>query len=258
MKSSQPIKIKESSNTKPIIIPLLIILIITILTQLGSLAYSSSESEQSFQSVVLQSIVFLSLITIPLAGIGLWLGRKIDLGAKLLESFLQKQPDALNKLYKDAGIASVLGLLMGAVLILIRISTEPYLPAELPTFGHRGILGGLLVSAGAAVGEEVWFRLGLMTILLWIVTRIAGHEKIRASVAWPVIIIVSIGFGLGHLPQLMSYGAGSPFAVWGTILGNSMVGTLYGWCYWRRSLTAAVIAHFSVDLVIHVFPAIVA
>ena len=255
MKSTQPIK--ESSHIKSIFIPLFIILILTLLTQLGSLAYSSSVSEQSFQSVVFQSIIFLSLITIPLAGIGLWLGRKIGLGALLLDSFLQKRPNAFNKLYKDAKIASLLGLLMGGVLLLIRTGTAPYLPAELPTFGFRGVLGGLLVSAGAAVGEEVWFRLGLMTILLWIVTRLVGHEKIEASVAWPVIVIVSIGFGLAHLPQLLSYDAGSPFAIWGTVFGNSMVGTLYGWCYWRRSLTAAVIAHFSVDLVIHVFPAMV-
>ncbi len=256
MKYSQPIN--EANNTKLLFRQLLIILGLTIITQLGSLAYSSSVSGQSFLSVVLRSIIFLSLLTIPLSGLGLWLGRKMGLGAQLLESFLQKQPEASIKLYKDARLASLLGLLIGAVLVLIRMGTAPYLPSELPGFGHRGILGGLLVSAGAAVGEEVWFRLGLMSILVWIVMRIVGHTKITASVAWPVIIIVSIGFGLAHLPQLMSYGAGSSFAVWGTIIGNSIVGTLYGWCYWRRSLFAAVIAHFSVDLVLHVFPALVA
>jgi membrane protease YdiL (CAAX protease family) len=33
------------------------------------------------------------------------------------------------------------------------------------------------------------------------------------------------------------------------------VGLLYGWCYWKRSLIAAMVAHFSVDVVIHVLPA---
>jgi membrane protease YdiL (CAAX protease family) len=40
------------------------------------------------------------------------------------------------------------------------------------------------------------------------------------------------------------------------MLGNIMVGTLYGWLYWQRGLFAAIIAHFSVDLMLHVFPAI--
>jgi membrane protease YdiL (CAAX protease family) len=55
----------------------------------------------------------------------------------------------------------------------------------------------------------------------------------------------------------MSYGAASPFAIGGTIVGNSVVGVLYGWSYWRRSLVAAMVAHFAVDVVLHVLPAFV-
>ena len=57
------------------------------------------------------------------------------------------------------------------------------------------------------------------------------------------------------LPQLVASGAGSPFATGGTVLGNIAVGTLYGWCYWKRSLIAAMAAHFAVDFMIHVLPA---
>ena len=41
----------------------------------------------------------------------------------------------------------------------------------------------------------------------------------------------------------------------GTILGNTAVGILYGWCYWKRSLVSAMVAHFAVDIMIHVLPA---
>ena len=149
----------------------------------------------------------------------------------------------------------LLGLSMGAALVLLRVLTEPYLPPEIPSFGHRGVLGGILVSAAGAVSEEVWFRLGFMTMLLWAFARLSGHKTIRPSLAWPVIVFVSVAFGLAHLPQLMSYEAGTPFAMWATIIGNSLVGTMYGWCYWRLSFVAAVIAHFAVDLVIHSIPA---
>ena len=96
-----------------------------------------------------------------------------------------------------------------------------------------------------------------MTILVWVVARLYGHQETRPIVVWLIIILASIGFGLAHLPQLMSYGAGSPFAILGTIIGNSVVGLLCGWCYWRRSLIAAMIAHFSVNIGIHVFPSCV-
>lgn len=247
---------KTERPLRPVMTPLLIILLATFILQLASVAFSTSAKGQDFQSVVLPSILFLSLITLPLATLGIWLGRGIGLGTRLLAALLQSQPGAMDKLFRDARIAALLGLATGAALLLLRVLMEPWLPPELAEFGHRGFWGGLLVSAAAAVAEEVWFRLGLMTIVLWVIIRVLGHTSVRPSVAWPVMITVAVAFGLVHLPQLMSYGAGSPFAIWATIIGNSAVGTLYGWCYWRLSFIAAVIAHFSVDIVIHALPAL--
>lgn len=248
---------KTANTTQPILVPLLIILLLTFILQLASVAFSSSVKGQDFQSVVLPSILFLCLTTLPLAVLGIWLGRQIGLGAPLLAALLQNQPGAIDKLFKDARIAILLGLSMGAALVLLRVLMEPWLPPEIAAFGHRGFWGGLLISAGAAMAEEVWFRLGLMTIILWAIIRALGHTSVRPAVAWPVMITVAVAFGLVHLPQLMSYGAGSPFAIWATIIGNSIAGTLYGWCYWRLSFIAAVIAHFAVDIVIHALPALV-
>jgi len=248
---------KEASG-HPVLLPLVILVVFTIVLQLGSVAYNSTESLEDFKSALLPSILFLGLTTIPLGWIGIWLGRQIGLGTPLLAALLRNQPGAKGQLIEDARIAMLLGLSMGAGLVLLRIATEPFLPPEIPAFGHRGFWGGLMVSAAAAVGEEVWFRLGLMTITLWAIVRVLGHKEIQPSIAWPVIVVISVAFGLVHLPQLMSYGAGSPFAIWATIIGNSAVGIMYGWCYWRRSFIAAVIAHFAVDVVLHALPALFA
>jgi membrane protease YdiL (CAAX protease family) len=175
----------------------------------------------------------------------------------LIAALLSRQPGSSQQLLEDARLAGVLGLILGGLLLLVRLISEPYLPPELPAFGHRGAIGGLSVSVGAAVAEEVWFRLGLMTLMVWCVARSLGHREARPIVAWPIIVLTSVAFGMAHLPQLMSYGAGAPFAIGGTIVGNSVVGILYGWLYWRRSLIAAMVAHFSVDVVLHVLPALV-
>ena len=246
-------QLRAAAATQPVFMPLLLILIVTIMTQLAHLAFNSS---QDFQSIVLPSVLYLSAITVPLGGLGIWLGRQLGLGTPLLAALLSKQPGAWGKLLSDARTATLLGLSIGVALVLLREVTAPFLPPEIPAFGHRGFWGGLLVSAAAAVSEEVWFRLGILTLLLWSIARLSGRKSITPSVAWPVIVLVSIGFGLAHLPQLNSYGAASTYAIWATIIGNSLVGTMYGWCYWRLSFIAAVIAHFAVDVVIHAIPAL--
>jgi membrane protease YdiL (CAAX protease family) len=40
------------------------------------------------------------------------------------------------------------------------------------------------------------------------------------------------------------------------MLGNTLVGIACGWLYWQRGLIAAILAHFSIDLVLHVVPAL--
>ena len=130
------------------------------------------------------------------------------------------------------------------------------MPPALTELEHPGALAGLLASAGAAVAEETWLRLGVMTILAWAVARLLGHSEIRPMVAWPANLLAALAFGLIHLPQLAQFGAATPVAIAGTLLGNGIVGVVEGWLYWRRSLVAAILAHFAVDLILHVLPAI--
>lgn len=245
-----------TAASRPVLGPLALVFAVTIAAQLVSLAFGRVDMEREFAKVLVPSILFLSALTLPLAGLGITLGRAIGLGTRRIDALWAREPGALAHLWRDAAVAALLGLLLGAGLLALRLFTASHLPPELPAFGHRGVIGGLAVSIGAAVAEEVWFRLGLMTLLAWCLVRLTGNRTVRPIVAWPIILITATAFGMAHLPQLMSYGAGSPFAIAGTVLGNVLVGTLYGWCYWRRGLIAAMAAHLSVDLMLHVVPAL--
>ncbi|MCB1055436.1 MAG: CPBP family intramembrane metalloprotease [Acidobacteria bacterium] len=234
-----------------------VLFLLTLAAQLFSLAFGRVDAARSFSSIVLPSAVFLSVLTVPSVWLGLVLGQRIGLGAPRFAGMLSGERGSLAKAGRDAGLAGGLGVALGAVLLLVRYLSQPYLPPEIPAYGFRGALGGLAVSVGAAVAEEVWFRLGLMTLLVWVVMKLRGHDTVRPVVAWTILVGTAVAFGMAHLPQLLSYGAGSPFAIGGTVLGNTAVGILYGWCYWRRSLFAAMVAHLSVDVVLHVLPAFV-
>lgn len=244
-------------RSAPVFRLFLFLYVLTIAAQLVSLAFGRIDESSSFASIAFPSALFLSLITIPSIWIGLILGRQVGLGSPLFSELLSGDSGYFREFVRQAGLAAILGIAVGALLVLIRQFSAPYLPPEVPDFGHRGVIGGLAVSFGAAVGEEIWFRLGLMTLLVWCGSRLFSDRKPRSGMVWIIIVVSAVAFGAAHLPQLLSYGAGSPFAIGGTILGNTAVGTLYGWCFWRKSLFAAMVAHFTVDLMIHVLPAFV-
>jgi membrane protease YdiL (CAAX protease family) len=245
---------KAESTLYRFALPFFVLLVLTLVAQLSALSYTAT---QAFVDIFVPSLIALLAVTAPLAALGLWLGSPIGLGAPLLTALLSRSPGAVRKLVNDARLAMIMGLAVGVFLWALRILTAPYLPPELPALGHRGVVGGLLVSAGAAIGEEVWLRLGVMTILAWILVRVRGDTRLKPGSAWAAIILASVVFSLIHLPQLAAAGAASWAGVLGTIFGNTLVGIIFGWLYWRRSLVAAIAAHFSVDLVLHVFPALV-
>lgn len=107
----------------------------------------------------------------------------------------------------------------------------------------------LLASFYGGVCEEVLMRLGLMTVIVFLAQFIGLKEASH----WAGIGISTIFFAAGHLPvNFMEYGK-SPPVIARTLLLNSMVGLLFGWLYWQYGLESAMISHFTVDLMLHVF-----
>jgi len=245
----------DAAKPRLVFLPLMILWALTLSAQLLGLAHGIAQDGRSVAPAILPSALALSLVTLPLVWLGLFLGPRTGLGAPLLIGLLEGKPGTGSRLLRRALLACGLGLLFGAAMVGLRLLLSPYLPPDMPVLGFRGVLGGLLVSVAAGIGEEVWFRLGLMTLLVWSVSRLLRQTTPHPAVVWSVIIVTATAFGMAHLPQLASFDAATPFSIGGTILGNCLVGSLYGWLYWRHGLLAAMIGHFSVDLVIHVLPA---
>ncbi|MEL7449008.1 MAG: CPBP family glutamic-type intramembrane protease [Pseudomonadota bacterium] len=205
---------------------------------------------------MLPSTIVLLVITMPLAALGLVLGSRIGLGAPLLNRLLTRSPGAPRQVASVTALAAGVGFAVGLFLWLLRVATADWQPAELPDLGHRGVAGGLLVSISAAIGEEVWLRLGVMTILAWLLVRMLGKQELTPRIAWTAIAVSAVAFGAIHLPQLAAADAASPFGVIATILGNSLVGIACGWFFWKHGIIAAIAAHFAVDVVLHVITAL--
>ncbi len=105
-------------------------------------------------------------------------------------------------------------------------------------------LGNAFLYGG--ITEELLMRLGLMTLLLWIAGKVRGDGNGKPGVVgfWIVNVIVTVLFGLGHLPAAVALlGADLSPTLVAMALALNSVGLLFGWLYWRRGLEAAIAAH---------------
>lgn len=105
--------------------------------------------------------------------------------------------------------------------------------------------------------EEVLMRWGLMTLLVWLGSLLAGEPT--AIVMWAVILVSGIVFGLGHAPGVIAGGAKpTPMFYMTIIFLNLGAGTIFAWLYWHQGLEAAMLSHalfhliwWPVDVLMH-------
>ncbi|MBU7029500.1 MAG: CPBP family intramembrane metalloprotease, partial [Theionarchaea archaeon] len=70
---------------------------------------------------------------------------------------------------------------------------------------------------------------------------------------WSANILAAVIFGLGHLPTAIAIGIPlTALFVTRTVVLNGIGGVAFGWLYWKQGLESAMMAHFTVDIVLHV------
>lgn len=116
--------------------------------------------------------------------------------------------------------------------------------AVLSTVPLRFLYGGIT--------EELLLRWGFMSILafgLW-KTVGRGSDELTDGLAWTVIVVAAVLFGIGHLPAaLVIYGELTTQVIVWIVVGNSIGGIAYGWLFWKYSLEAAMVAHMMTHVV---------
>jgi hypothetical protein len=197
-----------------------------------------------------------------IAAIGLTVAGRIGLGLPFLESWLAGKPDWAH-LRKFVWPAVIGGVLAGiAILVLEKGVFAPRLLAEFRQMGlkepHLAVpaWAGFLASFYGGVTEEILLRLFVLSLLAWIgrfVNRTPeGGPGLGAL--WVANVLAAILFGLGHLPATHAV-TGLPLdalVITRAIVLNGLGGLVFGWLYWTFGLEAAMVSHFSADMVLHV------
>jgi hypothetical protein len=132
-------------------------------------------------------------------------------------------------------------IIVGLELVVFRPLTPEFQQAVGAASPSR--FEGFLASFYGGIGEEILTRLFLVSVIAWI---------LRGRAIWLAIAIAAALFAAGHLPAVASIVPLTPILVIRTLVLNSLAGVVFGWLYWRRGLEAAMVAHFSADLVLHV------
>jgi membrane protease YdiL (CAAX protease family) len=128
----------------------------------------------------------------------------------------------------------------------------------MPGLDNPNTLEILLRALGAALTEEIFFRLGLMTFLVWGIRFIVKRPAIHTPSLWAANVLAALVFAAAHLPQLTFFQTHSWTLLIPFVLVSGGAGTIMGWLYMRYGLISAVVAHLIVDLVVYVIPRLLA
>jgi membrane protease YdiL (CAAX protease family) len=199
------------------------------------------------------AVVQLGAIVAVSCLVGLYLGPKVGLGAPLLRARLDGH-EVGPEIRETLRLAVPLGVAAALAIVALDIGfgaagvSVPADAVERPELWKRA-----LASLYGGITEELLVRFGLMTLLVWLSTFVVGGEDGPADGAvWVAIVVTALAFGAGHLGTLASITDPTPLLVVGTVLLNAIGGVVFGWLYWRRGIEAAMVAHLTADLTLHV------
>jgi hypothetical protein len=200
---------------------------------------------------VIQSMVLIGAAT----ALGLWLGPKVGLGVPLLYRLVSGDREARSRLRALLFPSAGLGVLVGVAILLLDLWV--FAPRLAGAGSDIAALQppawqGLMASFYGAIPEELLMRLGLMTVLVWVGARLTRTADPRPAVVWTAIVATALIFGAGHLPTTAAMLPLTPLVITRALLLNGIGGIVFGWLYWKRGLLAAMLAHFSADIVLHV------
>lgn len=197
----------------------------------------------------LQNLLLFAVVT----ALGLWLGGKVGLGTPVLRAWLAGDSEAPRRFWASLPLAVGLGAATAVIILLLEgFVFAPLLPKALQAEQGPPAWQGFLAAFYGGINEELLMRLGLMSLLAWVGARATGREKPGGIVMWTANLLAALLFGAGHLPTLATLAPLTTMLVLRTLLLNSIAGVAFGWLYWRRGLLAAMAAHFSADIVLHV------
>jgi len=210
--------------------------------------------------IILGSTVQGGILVAIATFVGLLAAREIGLGLPILQSALSGQP-FIDQLLAILPVSILVGLVGGVMIAgLERYVFQPHLPAALK-MGDARISFWKRVAACfyGGIVEEILLRLFVMSGLTWLLGLLwksaGGGPALGAF--WAANLLATLLFGAGHLPATKQLTPLTPLVVTRALVLNGLAGLMFGFLFIANGLEAAILAHFIMDILIHlVLPAL--
>lgn len=206
--------------------------------------------KESFTPAQIRLLILLnpSILLVVAVVVGTILYQKVQLRVPVVEKWVGINNEPLN----FAGLVKsgvVGGIIAGLVVVLVVILFKPMMAADYEklsqslhtTLAARFLYGGIT--------EEIYLRFGLMTLIVWISSKVLKGTKPAAY--WTGIVLAAVIFAIGHFPVVFNT-IEEPGMVLLTyvLIGNTVGGLVFGWLYWKKGLESAFIAHIFIHVVL--------
>jgi len=229
------------------------LIILTALGTFGSLAVIPYSAALQSQLTLTPKVLLLSalqgvIFSAVAAAVGMIASRPLGL---TVTSPLSSLPAAL-----------LLGAAAGLLIIALELGVfYPRLPEAMKQLngGTLPLWKRILACFYGGISEELLVRFFLLSGLLWLTGRFwHGPEGLPAAAAfWTVNILIALLFGLGHLPATKMITDLTPLVITRALVLNGLAGIIFGWLFWKFGLAAAMVSHFTADVILHVISPIV-
>lgn len=185
-----------------------------------------------------------------MGGLGLWLGPRIGLGAPDVQAWLAGDPGARHRWRTWLVRSLVLGSVIALVAISVDLIVTPFISTPAPALTAPA-WQAVLLAFHAGINEEVFFRLGCLTLLAWGGCTLFRRRHPSPALLWGANVITAGLFTAAHLPQAVDlFGPSSAIMVYAVVV-NGTGGLILGWLYWRHGLLAAITAHSAADILLY-------
>jgi len=179
-----------------------------------------------------------------LIGLGLLLGSKTGLGAPLIEGTIPK--GRIKDWFRSVLALALLTAILGSIAILW-LQRPPKKPEHYPTIWKL-----ILASSKAGIVEEIYTRLILVPLFVWIggkISREPEERPITNKVYWSAIILSGLWFGWEHLEDRLSIPGIDNLFLLKLMTLNTVFGLVFAWQFWKLGLECAMLSHFMIDAV---------
>lgn len=202
-----------------------------------------AQSPLSWPALAAISLVQSGVMFAIAVFLGIKLNRKIGFNFPLLDAWIRHEKVE----YKNTFItAMLLGLAAGTVIVLL----NTFLFSTVQISAQPEVWKGFLGSFYGAIAEEVLLRLFFMSLIIFVLNKVFQKHKNHPALIWFAIIFASVVFGLGHLPITSAITDINAITIARAIALNGIGGVVFGWLYWKKGLSAAIISHFFADQVL--------